>query len=160
MDVPKKTWRKETFNIYPKCNVLMNNIFWLFKATILTARDKSILTMQKLIRSYLMNLMSTFVTKLDRWKNNIMSIPRKRLNKEDLMNDHWAPTFPINEEWKVKHSFNVQQFIIDVIKSTCTCRFWDLIGIPCRHACKNWAIEKQKKEFIDKSCSRKMYALC
>ena len=67
MAVPTKTWCKPAFNFYPKCNVLMNNIFESFNAIILAARDKPILTMCEWIRKYLMNRLSTSAIKLEKW---------------------------------------------------------------------------------------------
>lgn len=65
----------------------------------------------------------------------MMHIPRKRLDKEVYISGQWTPCWSMNEEWEVKHSYNSQQFIVDVSKRTCTCIFWDLVGIPCRHVC-------------------------
>lgn len=72
MNAPTKTWCKHAFNFYPKCDVLMNNISESFNATILVAREKPILTMCEWIRSYLMNRMSNFTKKLDKWEHMIM----------------------------------------------------------------------------------------
>lgn len=52
MNVPTNTWCKHAFKIYSKCDVLMNNIFESFNATILGARDKPILTMCEWIINY------------------------------------------------------------------------------------------------------------
>lgn len=46
-------------------------------------------------------------------------------------------------------------------KKTCTCRFWDLVDIPCRHAYAALSYRQQKQEdFVDDCYTRKMYALC
>jgi hypothetical protein len=45
MKVPTKTWCKHAFSHYSKCDVLMNNLSESFNATILSARDKPILTL-------------------------------------------------------------------------------------------------------------------
>lgn len=40
MGVVTKTWCKRSFIFYPKCNVLVNNIYGSFNAIILVARYK------------------------------------------------------------------------------------------------------------------------
>ena len=81
-----------------------------------------------------MNRMSTCRVKLDRWHHNIMHMPKKRLDKEVFMSGHWTPIWSIGDEFQVTHSYNGQQFIVNVANKTCACGFWELVGIPCRHA--------------------------
>jgi len=50
------------------------------------------------ISNYLMNRMSACRVKLDKWKHNIMPMPRKRLDKEIFMSGHWTPIWSIDEE--------------------------------------------------------------
>ncbi|KAK2395024.1 hypothetical protein QL285_056790 [Trifolium repens] len=133
--VPTKYWCKHAFNFYSKCDVLMNNLSESFNATILVARDKPILTLCEWIRNYLMNRMMTCVAKLERWEHRMMPMPMKRLEKEIVMAGTWHPTLSsAGEIWQVSHQYNGQQFIVDTLKKTCSCNFWELDGIPCRHA--------------------------
>ncbi|XP_058769641.1 uncharacterized protein LOC131643444 [Vicia villosa] len=158
MKVPTKTWCKHAFNIYPKCDVLMNNISESFNATILCVRDKPILTMCEWIRNHLMNRIASTVTKLEKWAHGIMPIPRKRLDKEVFMSGQWNPNWCMNDQWEVKHAYNGQQFVVDVGKRTCSCRFWDLVGIPCRHACAALAYRQFKPgDYVDNWYSREKY---
>lgn len=96
--VPIKTWCKHAFNFYSKCDVLMNNIYESFNATILVARDKHILTMRECFRSYLMNMMSNSTEKLYIWEHVIMPIPRKRLDKKVYTSGQWIPTWSMNDK--------------------------------------------------------------
>ncbi|XP_058763697.1 uncharacterized protein LOC131637122 [Vicia villosa] len=89
MEVPPKSWCKHAFSFYPKCDVIMNNIFESFNATILAARDKPILTMSEWIKKYLMNRCSTSVLKLEKWPHKVMPIPRKRLDHRVIMSGQW-----------------------------------------------------------------------
>jgi len=53
--IPTKCWCKHAFRYYPKCDVVMNNLFKSFNNTILFAKDKPILTIMEWIITYLMN---------------------------------------------------------------------------------------------------------
>jgi hypothetical protein len=46
----------------------------------------------------------------------------------------WGPILTNTETWQVTHIYNKKQFVIDTAKKTCSCGFWELVGIPCRHA--------------------------
>ncbi|XP_058733420.1 uncharacterized protein LOC131605036 [Vicia villosa] len=161
MGVNPKSWCKHAFTFYPKCDVLMNNIDESFNATILATRDKPILTMSEWIRKYLMNMCSTSALKLEKWPHKVMPICRKRLDNEVVMSDQWLPTWAMNEQFQVTHSFNTQEFIVDIAKRSCTCNFWELVGIPCRHAVAALGFRQQNPEdFVDDCYSRDTYKLC
>ncbi|KAK2450797.1 hypothetical protein QL285_009897 [Trifolium repens] len=158
--VPTKYWCKHAFGFYSKCDVLMNNFSESFNATILVARDKPILTLCEWIRNYLMNRMMTCVTKLERWEHRMM--PMKRLEKEIVMADTLHPTLSsAGEIWQVSHQYKGQQFIVDTLKKTCSCNFWELVGIPCRHAVAPLGYRFQDPiDFMDNYYSREKYASC
>ncbi|XP_058753901.1 uncharacterized protein LOC131627090 [Vicia villosa] len=138
----------------------MNNISESFNATILGAKDKPTLTMCEWIRTYLMNRISTTTTKLERWEHRIIPIPRKRMDKEVYMSGKWTSSWSMGDKWEVKYAYNTQQFVVDVGKRTCSCGFWDLVGILCRHACAALAYRQQKpEEYVDDYYSRQKYAL-
>ncbi|XP_058767169.1 uncharacterized protein LOC131640807 [Vicia villosa] len=161
MGVSAKSWSKHAFSFYPKCDVLMNNIAESFNATILIARDKPILTMCEWIRKYLMNRCSNSAMKLEKWPHNIMPIPRKGLDTEVDMSGHWLPTWAMDEKFQVTHSYNKQQLVVDIARKSCTCNFWELVGIPCRHAVAALSFRKQNPElFVDECYSRDRYAKC
>jgi hypothetical protein len=160
--VPTKYWCKHAFSFYSKCDVLMNNLSESFNATILVARDKPILTLCEWIRNYLMNRMMTCVAKLERWEHRMMPMPMKRLEKEIVMAGTWHPTLSsAGEIWQVSHQYNGQQFIVDTLKKTCSCNFWQLVGIPCRHAVAALGYRSQDPiDFMDNYYSREKYASC
>lgn len=92
MGVPTKCWCKHAFTFYQQCDALMNNISESFNVAILVSRDKPILTMCEWIRMYLVNMMATFVTKLDKWQHRVMLMPRRILDKKVFNSGHWCPT--------------------------------------------------------------------
>lgn len=50
-NIPTKAWCKHAFTFYPKCDVLVNNVFETFNSIILVTRDKPILTMCEWIKN-------------------------------------------------------------------------------------------------------------
>ena len=47
-------WCRHAFSTVPKCDMLLNNLYEVFNSKLITARDKSLLTMCEMIRRYLM----------------------------------------------------------------------------------------------------------
>jgi hypothetical protein len=47
-------WCRHAFSTMPKCDMLLNNLYEVFNSKLITARDKSLLTMCEMIRRYLM----------------------------------------------------------------------------------------------------------
>ncbi|KAK2405578.1 hypothetical protein QL285_054800 [Trifolium repens] len=161
MAVDTKTWCKHAFSFYSKCDVLMNNLSESFNATILVARDKPILTLCEWIRNYLMNRTSSSAKKLENWPHRIMPMPQRRLEKEVSMTGYWQATWVINDQFQIAHEYNGQQFIVNLGKKSCSCNFWDLVGIPCRHAVAAICLSgKNPIDFVDDCYSKEKYAKC
>lgn len=59
---------------------------------------------------------SSNVVKLEKWKHNVIFVPRKRIDKEVLMSVQWLLTWSIVEIWLVHHPYNGLQFVIDLGK--------------------------------------------
>lgn len=114
MGVPIKLRCKHLFIFYLKCYVLMSNLSESFNSTILQARDKSILAMCEWIRNYVMNRVIISLVKLDKWKHNVIPIPRKILDREILLSGQWLPTGSKGELWQVHHPCNELQFVDDL----------------------------------------------
>ncbi|CAI8591544.1 unnamed protein product [Vicia faba] len=101
------------------------------------------------------------VVKLDKWKHNVMPNPRKRLDKETYLSGEWLPTWSSGDLWQVHHPYNGLQFVVDIGKKTCTCCFWDLVGIPCRHVVS--ALQYQNldpEKYVDPCYMREAYRAC
>ncbi|CAH9122936.1 unnamed protein product [Cuscuta epithymum] len=112
----------------------MNNLSEAFNSTIMVARDKPIVTMCEWIRTYLMSRIATLRSKLNMWQHRVMLKPKKRLDREIEHGGNLQPTWATDRTFEVEHTQFVHRFVVDLQKRTCTYNYWQLIGIPCRHA--------------------------
>lgn len=65
------------------------------------------------------------------------------------------PTWAMDENFQVTHSYNTQEFIVDIAKRSCTCNFWKLVGIPCRYVVATLGFRQHSpKMFVDEFYSR------
>ena len=119
MGIDCSHWSRHAFSTWPKCDMLLNNLCESFDSKIVDARDKSILTMCKMIRRYLMK-----------------RIPRNRdimLKKSDPICLKIQDKLEVNKEatrdrtstWSGRLKFEVhckgKQFVVDLEKHTCAC---------------------------------------
>ncbi|KAL0398119.1 UNVERIFIED_CONTAM: hypothetical protein Sradi_2155200 [Sesamum radiatum] len=134
-DKPPQEWSKSHFTEHPKCDMLLNNVCESFNANILNARDKPILTMLEWIREYLMKrLQENRDRAAKKWKGTICPKIKKLVQKHA---DKIGDCIPIkaNDRHYQISCYDGSQFSVDLEKRTCTCRIWQLTGIPCKHAC-------------------------
>lgn len=131
--VDKRGWCKHAFSFHTKCDVLMNNLSESFNATILLPRDKPVITMFEWIRTYLMGRFAMLKEKVGNYRGDIMPKPMRRLDREIEMSGNWFATWAGGLKFEVTHSLMYDKFVVDIDKKTCSCNFWELVGIPCRH---------------------------
>lgn len=62
-----------------------------------------------------------------------MSKPLRRLDKEIQNSATWYATYEKRLTFQVTHVLFTDSFVVDLTKHTRSCKFWDLVGIPCRH---------------------------
>ncbi|KAK4381948.1 hypothetical protein Sango_2916800 [Sesamum angolense] len=134
-DKPPTEWSKSHFNEFPKCDILLNNCCESFNGNIMDARDKPILTMLEWIREYLMRRLQENREKTSKkWKDTLCPKIKKLLQKNV---DKIGDCIPIkaNDRHYQISCYDGNQYSVDLEMRTCTCRIWQLSGIPCKHAC-------------------------
>ncbi|RDX79885.1 hypothetical protein CR513_39636, partial [Mucuna pruriens] len=60
-------------------------------------------------------------------------ITMRRLDKEVEKSRNWFATWARHLKFEVTHSPFFDKFVVNLNTQSCTCNFWDLVGIPCRH---------------------------
>ncbi|XP_057779015.1 uncharacterized protein LOC130997639 [Salvia miltiorrhiza] len=115
------------------CDMILNNVSETFNGYILNARGKHLIHMLEEIRT---SLMDRQYRKLEEVRgNNDLLCPsiRKKLDKLN-MDSRFCITHPaLGGKFEV--DLNEDRFVVDVGTRSCTCRQWDITGIPCPHGC-------------------------
>ncbi|KAL2237311.1 UNVERIFIED_CONTAM: hypothetical protein Sindi_0922800, partial [Sesamum indicum] len=149
-DKPPKQWSRSHFNPNVKCDMLLNNYCETFNMMILDAREKPILTMLEWIREFLMKRLQENMDMAEaKWKGRICPKIRKILDKHIEKVGDCIPIKADNFHYQIS-CFDGGQYAVDLSNHTCSCRKWELSGIPCKHAIS--AIFNQKdhpKDYID-----------
>lgn len=145
IDKPPKNWSRSHFITDPKCDILLNNLCEAFNAAILDARDKPILSSLEKLRTYLMLRMAK--QRETKWTQPVGPrifgiIEAKRKEGGQCTTRHSG-----NGEFEVKRIQGKRQFHVNLNQHTCSCRKWQICGLPCAHAMA--AISKMQRSVYD-----------
>jgi len=133
---PASAWTRAYFTDFTKVDTLCNNSCEVFNAKIVKYRGKSIITMAEEIRGYILRTMINNRKILTSYQGKVVPIQQKRLEKEKMAGSKWNLTWCGDGHG---HRFEVSRWDVkvdvNITERTCTCRLWQLTGLPCRHAC-------------------------
>ncbi|GJR22314.1 heat stress transcription factor B-4-like protein [Tanacetum coccineum] len=129
--IPPEHWARSHFSGRAKSDLLLNNICKVFNGKIVGGRDKPVIILFECIREYcmkrIMNVQSVIekcTSLLTPTATRIMESIKKEAH---LMKVHWNGA----NKYQVSGSLG-DQCIVDVVTMTCSCRKWELTGIPCK----------------------------
>lgn len=133
-----KYWSLAFYSDFSKCDVIDNNMCETFNGVIIEARCKPIISMLEDIRIYIMRRLVKNRQYGRNWKTEYGPRILSKLEKYRKLSTKWEvdwnggryhEVFWENVYEQVKESFS-----ICLSERTCSCRFWDISGVPCQHA--------------------------
>ena len=84
------------------------------------------------IRLYLMGRFQLNKETVLKFESELCTKVKKRLYKEKLGSGKWLACWAGHTKFEVKNGVN--SFIVDLAEYKCSCRKWEITGIPCCHA--------------------------
>lgn len=152
-----KRWARSRFSSRLKCDMLLNNLCETFNSWILTARDQPILTMLEMIRCNLMRRYQVKRAQISEFHNVVCPKIQNKLNKAIHASRYYIPTYSGNFEFQVGETIK-DRHVINLRERTCSCRRWNLTGIPCMHAVACIHHNREKPEaYVDKYYHKETY---
>ncbi|KAL4320047.1 hypothetical protein GQ457_18G015050 [Hibiscus cannabinus] len=145
---PAEEWSRSHFRTFSKCDMLLNNLCESFNNVLLDVRDKPILTMLEEINSKLMRRVYKQRDAMRRFDGQICPKIQKKLDKLKI------ESFKCIPDWSGGQTFQVRcpltQFVVDMAERTCSCRRWQLTGLPCSHAiCCIFNRREHAEDYVD-----------
>uniref|UniRef100_A0A803PXQ5 SWIM-type domain-containing protein n=1 Tax=Cannabis sativa TaxID=3483 RepID=A0A803PXQ5_CANSA len=125
-------WSKSHFKESVKCDMLLNNICESFNSAILNARDKPIVTLLESLRLWLMRKFTKNRENVGKWKNPVHNNIMKILDKQMEISAYCSVERANATMFQVTMN-DGKRLIVDLDTHTCTCRRWQLTGLPCGH---------------------------
>ncbi|KAH7844045.1 hypothetical protein Vadar_023666 [Vaccinium darrowii] len=150
-------WSRSHFIFTPKCDILLNNLCEPFNKAILFARDKPLLTMLERLRFYLMDRIVKRRDFANKWVDDLGPKIHKKIEKiKSRYGDYHI--IPCGEgEFEARH-IHWGQYSVNLQKRSCSCRRWELTGIPCEHGALVIAMEgRQPEDYVSDWYSKKTF---
>lgn len=144
----KEFWCKAFFSTSSKCDIVENNMSETFNSWIVGPRHKSIITMLEEIRHKIMNRHVDMRRFANTWITDVSPMARLILEENKDISKRCKVL------WNGDSGFEISEgdtrFIVDQVRRTCTCRSWQLRGIPCPHAvCAFYYLDQEPENEIE-----------
>ncbi|KAH7842692.1 hypothetical protein Vadar_008109 [Vaccinium darrowii] len=144
-----KYWARCMYGTRAKCNRMDNNTSEAFNEAIKEARDQPILSMVETIRRYLMTRLQTRLQMCMGWQGSICPRIITRMEKTKNLMGECEVIYSGGTIFEVISV--LRSFVVDIGERTCTCRKWDVCGIPCAHGMAAIITHKgDPQEYVDK----------
>ncbi|KAK5811864.1 hypothetical protein PVK06_027243 [Gossypium arboreum] len=151
-DKDPRTWSRAHFSTRCKFDLLLNNNNECFNKIILEARDKPILTMLEIIRRKVMTRLVSMREAAEKYPGPLCPRIQKKLFEIASQSNNIWPVYAGNEKYEVDCGLG-NKHVVDLFNSSCSCRKWDLSGIPCKHVVSCMQLLAVSPETYINTCS-------
>ncbi|KAH6771697.1 hypothetical protein C2S51_010101 [Perilla frutescens var. frutescens] len=136
---------KAFISTIPSCDMIDNNISETFNGFIVKAREKHLIDMLESIHNALMERQYRKLTEISNVNDRLCPRIRKKVEKHKYDRRDCIAHPALGGKFQVQ--LHEDRFVVNMGTRSCTCRAWDLSGIPCIHACS--AIHFLKEDVAD-----------
>ncbi|XP_016188832.1 uncharacterized protein LOC107630251 isoform X1 [Arachis ipaensis] len=145
--ISPKQWSRAHFSEYLKLDNYTNNNCEVFNAKVKKMKGKPIITMLEEVRCYVMRIMARNKKALVGYSGRLAPTQQSRLEREKRESNKWRPLPTGDDAGNVYevHCLPIK-VSVDLGKGTCSCRLWQITGLPCRHACAALAYQNRRPE--------------
>ncbi|GAA0165464.1 hypothetical protein LIER_39988 [Lithospermum erythrorhizon] len=145
---------------YFKCDILLNNLYETFNKQILVVRGKPIISLLEDMRQYINGRIRKQIAACHKYKGRICPLIQKLLEDNKINASAYSQVWNGGNEFEVYH-VNGEKQVVDMGNKTCTCRKWQLTGIPCCHVVKGCKYRCQKpKDLVDDYYTKDTFMKC
>ncbi|XP_023919987.1 uncharacterized protein LOC112031528 [Quercus suber] len=130
-DINLAQWSKSHFSSRDLYDYLANNLCKSFNAMILEARDKPILAMLEWIRVRLMTKQYKKMKGIAKYTGKVCPNIQDKLEKLKHESIPFSATPAGSFMYEVDNGR--ERHLVDLARKACSCRIWDLTGLPCKH---------------------------
>ncbi|KAG8377901.1 hypothetical protein BUALT_Bualt08G0081700 [Buddleja alternifolia] len=141
----------------PKSDILLNNMSGTFNSVIKHARSKPLLSMVEMIRIYLMKRMQSNREFISKYVGPICPKVQKTLEKLKDNRRACISAHAGSGKFEVRDMYD-GRYVVDIERKTCSCRKWELTGIPCVHGvCCIASFGRVPEDYVHEFHSTTMY---
>lgn len=128
-------WSRAYFREDSRCDILLNNLCESYNASLVLARDKPIVTMLEKIRMDMMVRMANRRVACEKWKDIVGPRIKKIIDKIGQRASCYKAHRSGDYIFQITGGGEMGSVhAVDLGQHQCTCKRWQLSGIPCVHA--------------------------
>ncbi|XP_021985948.1 uncharacterized protein LOC110882173 [Helianthus annuus] len=134
-------------------DMVLNNICEVLNARTVNGRHKPIISALEFVREYLMQRIVNVIRVIQQTTGPLTPrVAKIFANTKKLAanyNVKWSggTKYQVSGKVTVDGAATHKQYVVDVVDRVCTCREWEVSGIPCRHAVVvNWDMAMNGQE--------------
>jgi hypothetical protein len=116
-----------------KCDILLNNLCESFNSKLVGGRDQPIIGCLEYIRQYLVKRSVSVQHVIDRCEGLLTPTATKILETIKEEANEYKVLWSGGDTYQCAGGWG-DQCVVNMPKMECTCRRWELTGIPCKHA--------------------------
>lgn len=148
MQIPVEAWARYAFDTNCKTDLVVNNLSEVFNKMILDVRNKPVRTMLEGIRNKIMVKNSGIRGKLEYSRWEITPTYAEKLEEAKKWSREVTAKQSDKGLWQV--SSVTRNCAVNLDARTCTCRKWDVTGIPCHHAVSAMMkVRQHPEDYVD-----------
>ncbi|KAI3678919.1 hypothetical protein L6452_38223 [Arctium lappa] len=130
--IPPHHWSRSHFTGRCHSDVLLNNMCEVFNRQLVDGRDKPIITTLEYIREYLMKRIVIVQNMIQKADGPLTPVATKMLDAIKTEATKYIAIWNGGDQYQVNGPW-MDQCIVDVKNRVCSCRRWELSGMPCKH---------------------------
>ncbi|XP_071690279.1 uncharacterized protein [Rutidosis leptorrhynchoides] len=128
----KKIWSRSKFGTISKCDYITNNISEVFNSWIGDLRSQPVLDLLDAIREKFMVRFYNERKLVEKWNGTLVPMAKSYINNISKNLGEYEVLRSSDNRAQVK--FKGRQWEVVLNERTCTCRVWQVKGLPCKHA--------------------------
>ncbi|KAK8628204.1 hypothetical protein V6N13_063914 [Hibiscus sabdariffa] len=144
-------WSRSHFSPRSKCDMLLSNLSECFNKMILDARDKPILTLMEMVRTKMMQKITIKKEQTEKWTGILCPKIQEKVESAIQQCTRCWPTHAGGQKYQVSAG-PLNQHAVDMEHHTCSCRKWDITGIPCIHVVLVMVLRNERPESYVHAC--------
>ena len=116
----------------PITDMLLNNLCEVFNSKLIEGRDKPIITCLEYIREYMMKRICNVIKVQQKCAGPLTPTTTKIMETNTTNASNYIARWNSSDKYEVQGPWQ-DQHVVDMGQRVCSCRKWELTGIPCRH---------------------------
>ncbi|GJY01073.1 mutator type transposase [Tanacetum coccineum] len=132
----KLTWKGEDYKEMlwrAHCDLLINNLCEVFSRQLLDAMDSPIIIDLEFVKEYLMKRIVIVQKVIQKCDGPLTTVVTKLFNNIKEASSECTVDWNGSDLFQVKIPYQ-DQCVTNLTQKTCSCRKWEISGIPCKHA--------------------------